>query len=330
MKIVVLKGGTSTEREVSLMSGEKIAAGYRRNDHEVIELDTVLPLSQIGKNIAVQKSHIEEGNANLVELLQTKTIKESDFIFNALHGGYGEDGRIQAVMDMLDLSYNGSGYESSCIAMDKILSKLLFERNNVPTPDWLHFTMDGSSSKENLLAPIQEKFDFPMIVKPANEGSTVGLELVENIKELKDAIDEAERYDKNVIVEEFIAGRELTVGFLEEKVFPVLEIKPKHKIYDYECKYTKAMSSYEVPASLDEELTKEIQKLAKKAYRALKCEGYGRVDLRLSRDNAPYFLEVNTLPGMTDTSLVPKAARAIGLDFETLLEKIMEAGIRNE
>mgnify|MGYP006279772299 CR=1 FL=1 len=330
MKIVVLKGGTSTEREVSLVSGEKIAAGYRRSGHQVLELDTVLPLSQINEEIHITQAHLEHGSKNLVELLQSEMINEADFIFNALHGGFGEDGRIQAVMDMLQLQYNGSGYESSCIAMDKIVSKLLFEKNQVPTPAWLHFSTDEKSSQSDIVKKIRNHFDFPLIVKPANEGSTVGLELVGNTDQLTNALAEAFKYDKNIIVEEFIDGRELTVGLLKNQTFPVLEIKPKHRIYDYECKYTKGMSSYEVPAKLDKSLASQIQKMAQKAYQSLKCTGYGRVDLRLSNNDKPYFLEVNTLPGMTDTSLVPKAAQAAGMNFESLLEKIMEAGINNE
>ncbi len=330
MNIVVLKGGTSAEREVSLNSGEKIAAGYRRAGHEVFEVDTVLPLSQLEKEIEVTQALLTRGSQNLVNILQSDVLRNADFIFNALHGGFGEDGRLQAVMDMLGLPYNGAGHESSCIAMDKVVSKLLFEKNEVPTPDWLHFTWNAEADINGIVNKVKDRFKLPVIVKPANEGSTVGLELVEDRQELEQALAEAFQYDKNVIVEEFIAGRELTVGFLGEQVLPIIEIKPKHKIYDYECKYTKGMSSYEVPAQLDDELTRQIQALAQRGYQALKCEGYGRIDLRLSEDNEPYFLELNTLPGMTDTSLVPKAARAAGISFEQLLEKIMEVSISDE
>ncbi|MCF7885832.1 MAG: D-alanine--D-alanine ligase [Candidatus Marinimicrobia bacterium] len=329
MKIIVIEGGTSTEREVSLSSGEKIAAGYRRIGHDVVELDTVLPLSQLDKKIEVTGSHLKNGSKNLVALMQSEVAQKADFIFNALHGGFGEDGRLQAVLDMLQLTYNGSGYESSCLAMDKVLSKLLFQKNSIPTPDWLHFPRNHIDKNETNIEKVLNRFQLPVIVKPANEGSTVGLHLVKDQDSLIKAIDQAMQYG-DVIIENFIEGRELTVGFLEGKPLPVLEIKPEHEIYDYECKYTKGMSSYEVPADIEESLAQNIQNLASQAYQVLDCKGYSRVDLRLGIDNKPYILEVNTLPGMTDTSLVPKAAKAMGIGFEELLERIMKAGLSNE
>ena len=330
MKIVVLKGGSSSEREISLKSAEKIAQAYRRNGHEVIELDTVLPFSQIEEDIEVTSDHLEKGSKNLVKLLQHDMVEDCDFVFNALHGGIGEDGRVQALLDMMQLHYNGSGYESSGISMDKVVSKLLFQQNQVPTPDWLHFYLEQNSSLQAIVDEIKTKFDFPVIVKPSNEGSTVGLHLVEDSDSLAEAIQESRQYGHNILVEEFIEGRELTVGYLNDKPLPVLEIKPKHKIYDYKCKYTKGMSSYQVPAKLEPALANRIQELAMKAYQALKCRGYARIDLRLDNDATPYFLEMNTLPGMTDTSLVPKAAQAAGIEFDELLEKIMQAGMNYE
>ncbi|HMA62041.1 MAG TPA: D-alanine--D-alanine ligase [bacterium] len=330
MKIVVLKGGSSSEREISLKSAEKIAQAYRRNGHDVIELDTVLPFSQIEEEIEVTSDHLENGSRNLVKLLQHKRIEDCDFVFNALHGGIGEDGRVQALLDMMQMHYNGSGYESSGISMDKIVSKLLFQQNQVPTPDWLHFNLEQNTSLQAIVEEVENKFDFPVIVKPSNEGSTVGLHLVQDSDSLEEAIQEALQYGHNILVEEFIEGRELTVGYLNDQPLPVLEIKPKHEIYDYKCKYTKGMSSYEVPARLEPALAKRIQELAIKAYQALKCKGYARIDLRLDSDLIPYFLEMNTLPGMTDTSLVPKAAQAAGIEFDELLEKIMQAGMKYE
>jgi len=330
MKIIVLKGGNSTEREISLKSATKIAAAYKTKGHEVVELDTVLPISQIHENLQVTPMHIRQGSKNLVKLLQHEIVEKADFVFNALHGGFGEDGRVQALLDMLQLRYNGSGFESSGIAMDKIISKLLFQQNGIPTPDWIHFNKAQTEDNDTVIQKIKSKFKLPVIVKPAHEGSTVGLHFVKNIGSLKNAVYESLQYDGNVIVEEYIQGRELTVGFLDDAPLPVIEISPKHEIYDYQCKYTEGMSSYEVPARLDREVNKKISELAMKAYTALKCSGYARIDLRLDNNNVPYFLEMNTLPGMTDTSLVPKAARAAGIEFEDLLETIMQAGMSDE
>jgi len=329
MKIIVLKGGISSEREISLISGKIIADTLRGNEHEVIELDTVLPITQLDSEINVTDDHLREGNINLLALLQEKLLHESDFIFNALHGGEGENGEVQSLLLMNGLKFNGSDSTGCAIAMDKIISKLIFERYSIPTPKWEHFNRGKEETIDEMIFEITSNLDFPVIVKPANEGSTVGLSVVKKKTDLKEAINYSLQFCKEILVEEFIPGRELTVAIVSDRALPIVEIIPKHEIYDYECKYTDGMSNYNVPAEIPIALTKELQTLSVIGFKALKCAGYGRMDLRLSPDNKPYFLELNALPGMTSHSLVPKAAAAAGIEFSQLLEEIIETGLNN-
>ncbi len=329
MKLVVLKGGISSEREISLISGEIIAHTLRKNGHDVIELDTVLPITQLDSETEAAEQDIRNGNLNLLSLLQENIIRKSDFIFNALHGGEGENGEVQSLLMMNGLKFNGSDSTGCAIAMDKIISKLIFERYGIPTPKWEHFNRGKEETIDEMIYEITQNLDFPVIVKPANEGSTVGLSVVKEKKDLIKAIKFSMEFCKEILVEEFIPGRELTVAILSDRALPIVEIIPKHEIYDYACKYTDGLCNYKVPAEISPELTKEIQDLSVIGFRALKCSGYGRMDLRLSPDNKPYFLEINALPGMTSHSLVPKAAAAAGIEFSQLLEEIIETGLKN-
>jgi len=329
MKIVVLMGGTSSEREVSLSSGKNIAAALKRNGHDVILLDTVLPINQLQEPLSVTNKDIQRGDSNLVHLLIEPVLKSADFVFSALHGGSGENGIVQGFLQTLGYRFNGSNAEACAIAMDKIISKMIFEKNDIPTPKWLYFEQNGGLDYPKIIDTIRNKFHLPFVIKPGHEGSTVGLTIVKKQEQIKPAIDEALRYNSVFLVEEYISGRELTVAVLGKKALPVVEICPSHGIYDYECKYTSGMSDYIVPADIDDNLASQIQNLTMDAFNFLRCSGYGRMDLRLSEDNKPYFLEMNTLPGMTTTSLVPKAAKAAGLNFEQLLEEIIRIGLSN-
>ncbi len=327
MKITVLKGGVSSERDVSLSSGDKIVQALSSAGHEVYNLDTILPIEQLETNIEISKNHLDNGKKNLVNLLMSEKVQSSDFVFNALHGGMGENGILQGILQTLGISFNGAGTEGCAIAMDKVVSKLLFERYKIPTPKWAHYNRSGSLSIDQIVKEIQNEFPTPMVIKPSSEGSTYGLSIVENIMDIKEAVVKASGFESEILVEEYIKGRELTVGVVGDQILPVLEIIPKHGFYDYECKYTHGMSEYIVPAKIDSDLATEIQKYTKVGYEALKCFGYGRMDLLLGENRQLYFLEYNTLPGMTATSLVPKAAKSAGMSFEDLLEKIIRLGI---
>lgn len=329
MKIVVLMGGTSSEREVSLSSGRNIAAALERSGHEVTLLDTVLPMEQRQNALPVTEKEIKDGDRNLVCLLTDPQIQAADFIFSALHGGSGENGVAQGLLQTLGFRFNGSSAEGCAIAMDKVVTKMIFEKNDIPTPKWMYFERKNGLDYPAIVTAIEHNFSFPLVIKPGHEGSTVGLTIVEKREQIQPAVDEALKYNSVFLVEEYIAGRELTVAILGEQALPIVEIRPRHGIYDYECKYTSGMSEYQVPAELDARLAAEIQAQSVRAFHLLRCGGYGRMDLRLSSDQQPFFLEMNTLPGMTATSLVPKAARAVGLSFEDLLEEIIRLGLRD-
>jgi len=241
-------------------------------------------------------------------------------VFLALHGGQGEDGTLQALLDMSHVKYTGSGHLSSALAMDKDLSKKLFVDAGVGTAEWLMAPVT--------MEDVERTFGFPVVVKPSKQGSTVGLSVVKDRDKLAPAIEEALLYDDEVMIEKFIAGRELTVGILGDRALPVGEIKPVHEIYDYECKYTAGMATEEFPANLSDEQTREVQKQAVAAFRALKLRGYARIDFRLSvpddvGDGQFYCLEANTLPGMTELSLIPQGAAAMGMSFPELCEEIV-------
>ena len=295
-KIAVLMGGPSSEREVSLSSGKAMFAASAALGYDAISVefkDDIL-------------SHLD-------------TLKSVDIVLIALHGGIGENGRIQGMFESLGIRYTGSDALSSAICMDKHISKLLAEDVGIATPRWKRIRK-GQSIYKN-------EFDYPFVVKPNSEGSTIGLTIVHNENDYDSAVEEAFKYDDEILIEEFISGKEITVSIVGEDVLPIIEIRPEHGLYDYECKYTKGMTEYICPAELNEDLTKRIKQTAFEVYKLLKCRHYGRVDLRLDNNNQHWFLELNTLPGMTDTSLVPKAAKATGISFEQLIGKIIKQSL---
>lgn len=295
-KIAVLMGGTSSERKVSLSSGKAMFAASAALGYDAISVEFENDIL----------SHLD-------------TLKSVDIVLIALHGGIGENGRIQGMFESLGIRYTGSDALSSAICMDKHISKLLAEDVGIATPRWKRIRK-GQSIYKN-------EFDYPFVVKPNSEGSTIGLTIVHNENDYDSAVEEAFKYDDEILIEEFISGKEITVSIVGEDVLPIIEIRPEHGLYDYECKYTKGMTEYICPAELNEDLTKRIKQTAFEVYKLLKCRHYGRVDLRLDNNNQHWFLELNTLPGMTDTSLVPKAAKATGISFEQLIGKIIKQSL---
>ena len=246
-------------------------------------------------------------------------VRDADVVFLGLHGGQGEDGTVQALLDLAGVTYTGSGHLASALAMDKDLSKKLFQAARVRTADWL---MAPATDEE-----IEGALGLPVIVKPSKEGSTVGLSLVKTRAEIATAIAFARKYDDEVMIERFIPGRELTVGILGDEPLAVGEIIPKHEIYDYECKYTAGMAVEVFPAKLDKEQTATVQQQALAAFRSLKLGGYARIDFRMSPEGHFYCLEANTLPGMTELSLIPQSAAACGIPFGELCERIVRLAI---
>jgi len=325
-------GGTSAERDVSLASGVGVVETLRKRRHEVIALDTagemrildikdkrLLEIKEAPPNTR-ELARIEESFS--VKRFKAEDLAGTEVIFLALHGGRGEDGTIQALLEMTGIPYCGSGVLGSALAMDKEMAKIVFKANLIPTPDWISVGAGHLPEETSLVRETKHKLGFPVVVKPNNQGSTVGLSFVEKPKALLRAIEEAARYSNRVLLEKYIPGRELTVGVLGEEALPVAEIIPEHEIYDYECKYTPGKSKYIVPAELSKEKAVELQSLGLKAFQALRCADFARVDFRMDDAGNLFCLEVNTLPGMTPTSLVPKAAEAIGIGFEELVEKI--------
>jgi D-alanine-D-alanine ligase len=336
VKITVLMGGTSAERNVSLASGVRVADALRSVGHKVTAVDTARGSLSESAERKLRESAVgtlpparEELDRMAREALpQTVRVlpkrSEADVVFLALHGGHGEDGTIQSLLDLTGVPYTGSGHLASALAMDKDLSKHLFRRADVQTADWVMLSNDdpGSFSIEHL--------GLPLIVKPSKQGSTVGLTLVKDRGELPASIAEAFRYDDEVMVEQFIAGREFTVGILGDDALPVGEIISKHEIYDYECKYTPGMAQEIFPASISEAWRDKLQDQARRAFKALKLRGYARIDFRTTEDGEPYCLEANTLPGMTQTSLIPQAAVAAGMSFPELCDRIVQLALESD
>ena len=285
-RVAVLMGGPSAEREVSLKSGNAVAAGLRRAGYEVTAVDV-------------------EGRALSIP-------EGTEAVFIALHGEFGEDGEVQAQLDRLGMPYTGSGAIASRRAFDKAMSKLVFSRKGIPTPD---YQIVRNGEKPSL--------PLPVVVKPACQGSSIGVHRVMAEPEWDGAICDAFRYGKEVVVEAYIPGRELTVGIVGDDVLPVIEIRAPDGDYDYRAKYTKGVTEYLVPAPLDEDTARACQSTAMKTYAALGCRGMGRVDIRARDDGRIFVLELNSIPGFTETSLLPKAAASAGIDFPTLCDRIM-------
>lgn len=300
-KIAVLMGGPSDEREVSLNTGRAILAALKEKGYNVVGIDL--------------------DPVHFVEQLKDEKV---DIVFNAIHGKYGEDGKLQGALDMLGIPYTGSDVLASAIAMDKGISKNVFVANGIPTPrSRLYYKTDAG---KDLVNEVLKDFGIPVVVKSAAQGSSIGVAIVESAEALPEAIKQAFKYSDNILVEEFVKGKEVTVavwGNETVEALPVIEIVPHSGRYDYHSKYTKGATDYIVPARLDKNVTKTIQDVAVKAFKALGCKGIARADIMLNEKNEPYVLEVNTIPGMTATSLVPKAAQAAGISFSDLCERLL-------
>lgn len=327
-KIALFVGGTSPEREVSKSSSKSIYKALLVLGYEVILIDPAYGLNQPTEpeDFFAEKDFSELSNNNYINAVNSGKLNDVDLVFLGLHGKTCEDGLIQSMFELKGIKYTGSGVMSSSVAMDKAMSKILFQHYDIPTPKWI--VADKKSVPSEVIIQIKESIGLPFVVKPNDQGSTVGLSICENYGELNEALHLALSLSEKAIIEEFIPGRELTIGVLGEHILPVLEIRPKHNLYDYQCKYTAGMSEYIVPADIPFDLADVLQKDAYKAFKALNCKGYGRADFRLSEDMKHYCLEMNTLPGMTSTSLVPKMAKAVGLSFEELIEKIIVLALK--
>ena len=304
MNITILYGGTSTEHKISIQTGLAIAEAINgRYNLDMINLD--------GK--IYNAPHL---------------LLDTDLVINALHGGDGENGSIQSFLDLHHIPYTGSGAKACKIAMDKNITKLIAKSVGIPTPNWVLLKRNVNNGMQ-LQDNDSPKFSYPYVVKPADEGSTFGLTIVNEESELIDAISLAAEFSDEILIEEFIPGKELTVSILGNKPLPIIEIIPSHKLYDYDCKYTEGMSEYVVPADLSDSIERSLSEDALKIYKTIGCRHYARADFRLNDEGQHYLLEINTLPGMTSTSLLPKAAKAAGLEFPELIDTIIKIASLN-
>lgn len=306
-KIIVLMGGPSAEGDVSRRTGAAILAALQKKGY--------------------QAEGMELEPATLMADLKAASC---DIVFIAIHGKFGEDGAVQGALEMMGIPYTGSGVMASAVAMDKAATKDMFIAHGVPTPRSVFY--DARQDQDEIETAIRADFGVPVVIKSVAQGSSIGVTIVTEDDDLKAAIEEGFRYSEGILVEQYVKGRELTVAVWDDgaktKALPVVEIRPHSGAYDYTSKYTSGATDYLCPAPLTEEETHIVQDAAVKAFRSLRCGGIARADVLLDEAGRPYVLEVNTIPGMTATSLVPKAAAAAGISFEDLCEKILLSAVR--
>lgn len=341
MKIVVLAGGISTEREVSIVSGTMVCRALRERGHQAILLDVFFGKEDIRPEEAFVSEYDPEAEAEYIRSFngQAEAAREekrdffgpnvialckcADVVFLALHGENGENGKVQAAFDLLHIRYTGTGHLSSAMAMDKGLSKKLLKAAGVPVPEGVVL-----KSGEERRTPEDLNMKYPVVVKPCCGGSSVGVFIVNSEEEYEKALDEAFGYEDEVVVEDYIQGREFSVGVVDGAVYPVIEIAPKEGFYDYKNKYTAGSTVETCPAQISGDKTRQMQKFAAMASQALMVEGYARWDFLMDGEGNLYCLEGNTLPGMTPTSLLPQEAAALGISFEQLCELLVQVSLK--
>ena len=299
-RIAVLMGGQSSEREISLRSGQAALAALIREGYDAIALDVD---SSVGLRLQDSKAQLA---------------------FIALHGAGGEDGTIQGMLEILQVPYTGSGVRACAVAMDKAMTKELLAYGGIPVPRGV------VRMQRDRRAPLPRGFGWPVVVKPVSEGSTLGITIVRKSRDLQAGLTAAFAYGPRLLIEEFIEGREITVGVLNDHALPVVEIVPPHELYDFAAKYTPGACVYKVPAPLSSRQTKLVQGLALKVHRRLGCRGATRVDFRLDQHGRPFVLEINTVPGLTETSLLPMAAKAARLSYDELVEAMLVSAVARD
>lgn len=340
MKVVVLAGGTSTERDVSLSSGSMIYKALKENGHQAILLDVYLgyekdpagvfessvdwaaavgAISEKNPDLEAVRALRKDGGKSFFGPNVLKICQEADCVFMALHGANGEDGKIQACFELLGIPYTGTDFVSSAMAMDKGITKDIFKAYAIPTPAGIRLKK-GEQEKERV--------PFPCIVKACCGGSSVGVCIARNEAEYEAAKEEAFRYDREVVIEQYIEGREFSVGVMDGKALPVIEIAPKEGFYDYKNKYQAGSTVETCPAEVPEDRAEAMQRTAEQVFLALRLKSYARMDFRMNAQGEIFCLEANTLPGMTPVSLLPQEAAAVGMNFNDLCETILRRGLK--
>lgn len=341
MKIVVLAGGTSTERDISIVSGTGICGALRKKGHQAILADIFCGVEEVDwENPFPQEYDVEAAceymksfNDSIEELKKTrrsffgpnilKLCEMADIVFLGLHGANGEDGKVQAAFDLMGIKYTGTGYLSSAMAMDKGITKQMFLMNHVPTPHGF------SMQKKHMVKDIKElDMEFPVVVKTCCGGSSVGVYIANDQAEYEKALEDAYSYENEVVVEEYIKGREFSVAVVDGKAYPVIEIAPLQGFYDYKNKYQAGSTIETCPADISPELTAKMQHYAEEGAKALSLEAYCRLDFMMRENGEMFCLEANTLPGMTPTSLIPQEAQVLGIDYPTLCEELIRVSLK--
>ncbi len=304
--ILVLMGGTSEEREISLRSGKAVL-------NALVEMG--YPARGIDYNSAV-----------ISEIIAAKP----ELVFIALHGKNGEDGTVQGMLETMNIAYTGSGMTTSVLCMDKVLSKKLFEYEGIPSARFRILKKQDLANIVSIQSHLKEDMGLPMVVKASTQGSSIGTYIVRKEEDIIGAIENAFKYSEEVLIEEFIDGKELTVALIgndQPQVLPIIEITSTNEFYDFESKYTQGMCEHIIPAGIDHASQDEIGQISQQVYKLMGCKGFARIDFMLDSSGSPYVLEVNTIPGMTEMSLVPDAARAAGMNFEELVERIVRLAL---
>jgi len=338
-RVVVLMGGRSPEHEVSLVTGREVVRHLSKQKYEVLPVvisqdgerwqlkspQQILFHSPAGVEKIDQKKKIKGGKALLPrgKSLPLQLGRGVDVVFIAMHGAFGEDGTVQGMLELVGVPYTGAGVLASSLGMNKMMFKKIMEKENIPIPDYLVFGKNDSQQK------ILRKFKFPLVVKPNDQGSSVGINFAHNKKELGLALKLAFKYGQKILVEKYIKGTEISCGVLGNQVLialPVIEIVPKREFFDYQAKYDETQRDEIVPARISKRLTRKVQDLAIQVFKAIDCRGFGRVDMIISRGK-PYVLEINTIPGLTPVSLFPQEAAAAGISYSQLLDRIIELAL---
>lgn len=340
VRVAVLMGGKSPEHEVSLVTGREVVRHLNKRKYKVLPVvisrdgerwqltstQQILLHSPARVEKTDHRKRIKGGEALVPggrQLPLELTGEKPNVVFIAMHGPYGEDGTIQGMLELAGIPYTGAGVLASALGMNKIMFRKVMEKENIPTPNYIIFTKD--EKKANIL----KKFKFPFVVKPSDQGSSVGVSIVHNKKELKPALEKAFTYSNKLLIEEYIEGTEVSCGVLGNEnpvALPVIEICPKKEFFDYEAKYDETKCEEIVPARISKRLTKQVQDLAIRVFQAIDCRGFGRVDILIRKDK-PYVLEINTIPGLTPVSLFPKEAAAAGISYSKLLDRIIELAL---
>ena len=340
MNIVVLAGGSSTEREVSIVSGQGICTALRERNHKAVLVDAYFGKESWGEemfpavyDIDAEVAYMKDKSKELQETLKNRKgffgpnvldiCQAADIVFLALHGSNGEDGKVQSVFDLMGITYTGSGPISSGMAMDKGITKMVFQAKGVPTPKGITLVKDRCSTD---LAEYEMK--FPVVVKPCCGGSSVGVCIANNQAEYEAALAEAFSYEREAVIEQYIKGREFSEAVVDGHAYPVIEIAPIQGFYDYKNKYQAGSTVETCPAEISETFTKKMQKYAEKGYKALGLQAYARLDFIMEEDGTMYCLEANTLPGMTPTSLIPQEAEVLGISYPELCEELIKVSLK--